>query len=334
MENWWDVLSTGPNTNYDQFALSSWLVRRLETEPALYVEALSSLDGYLQSLAYRKNRLLDDVVRVVGVIAARTGYGRDLAAVLKHPRNWERIARFGSNATMRDAATTILLYGVMSDTERYHRTLVMLKEYTNPDSHKFVRFDLFDTLVGTWFSPANNSYGGKGAIERRALYRPELRAAMYAHFFGRNPDYSGYLREELRVEYVKKLNDVRSNYQWARHESSAAKTAVACQLLNPYGTLEEKVALERKVTKALQCGATFAYRVLDECANGSTFASLSDIETLVAAGIVSCERIAPNFDRFVADRAKTAKSELSDVVLTKDMTPEERRSAFLAAIGR
>lgn len=183
MENWWDVLSTGPNTNYDQFALSSWLVRRLETEPALYVEAVSSLDGYLQSLAYRKNRLLDDVVRVVGVIAARTGYGRDLAAVLKHPRNWERIARFGSNATMRDAATTILLYGVMSDTERYHRTLVMLKEYTNPSS-KFVRFDLFDTLVGTWFSPANNSYGGKGAIERRALYRPELRAAMYAHFLG------------------------------------------------------------------------------------------------------------------------------------------------------
>jgi hypothetical protein len=44
--------------------------------------------------------------------------------------------------------------------------------------------------------------------------------------------------------------------------------------------------------------------------------------------------IAPNFDRFVADRAKTAKSELSDVVLTKDMTREERRSAFLAAIGR
>ena len=69
----------------------------------------------------------------------------------------------------------------------------------------------------------------------------------------------------------------------------AAKTAVACQILNPYGTLEEKVALERKVTKVLQCGATFAYRVLDECANGATFAALSDIETLVAAGVIACD---------------------------------------------
>jgi hypothetical protein len=290
--NWWDVvLNTGPNTNYDQFALSSWLVRRLETEPALYAKAVSSLDGYLQSLAYRKNRLLDDVVRVVGVIAARTGYGRDLASVLKHPRNWERTERFGSNATLRDAATTILLCGVMSDTERYHRTLVMLKAYTNPDSHKFTRFDLFDALAGTWFSPANNSYGGMAVIERRALYRPELRAAMYHHFFGCNPDDSGYLREDVKAEYVKKLSATQSRYQWERHEAGAAKTAVACQLLNPYGTLEEKVALERKVTKALQCGATFAYRVLDECANGATFAALSDVEALVASGIIACERI-------------------------------------------
>ncbi|MDK2126232.1 hypothetical protein [Parachitinimonas caeni] len=46
------------------------------------------------------------------------------------------------------------------------------------------------------------------------------------------------------------------------------------------------------------------------------------------------EVLAPNFDSVLAERAATAKESIAPLTLTSKMTPEERRIALLAALGR